>query len=60
MQENNRTLITIITESSLETTLSRELEKIGVHGYTITDARGKEEEARARLIGMQTVISASR
>ncbi|MCP5205799.1 MAG: transcriptional regulator [Hahellaceae bacterium] len=41
MQENNRTLITIITESSLETTLSRELEKIGVHGYTITDARGK-------------------
>ncbi len=41
MQANNRTLITIITESSLESLLSRELDKIGVHGYTITDARGK-------------------
>lgn len=41
MQANNSTLITIVTESSLETHLSRELEAIGAHGYTITDARGK-------------------
>jgi nitrogen regulatory protein PII len=41
MQANTRTLITIITEASLETGLSRELDKVGVHGYTITDARGK-------------------
>ena len=41
MQANTRTLITIITEASLETRLSQELDKVGVHGYTITDARGK-------------------
>lgn len=41
MQTSNSTLITIVTESSLETLLSRELEAVGVHGYTITDARGK-------------------
>ncbi len=41
MQANTRTLITIITEASLETKLSRELDTVGVHGYTITDARGK-------------------
>ena len=41
MHANNRTLITIITESSLEAILSKEFDKIGVHGYTITDARGK-------------------
>lgn len=41
MEGGNRTVITIITESSLETKLSRELETLGVHGYTITDARGK-------------------
>lgn len=41
MQTNTRTLITIITEASLETKLSKELDAVGVHGYTITDARGK-------------------
>lgn len=41
MQANNSTLITIVTESSLETQLSREFETLGVQGYTITDARGK-------------------
>lgn len=41
MQPNNSTIITIVTESSLETQLSREFETLGVHGYTITDARGK-------------------
>jgi nitrogen regulatory protein PII len=41
MHSNNRILVTIITESSLETPLSRELEALGVQGYTINDARGR-------------------
>ncbi|RMA81279.1 P-II family nitrogen regulator [Umboniibacter marinipuniceus] len=41
MQANNKTLITIVTEASLENKLSKELDDFGVHGYTITDARGK-------------------
>jgi nitrogen regulatory protein PII len=36
-----RTLLTIITEASLEGRLLPELEKLGAKGYTITDARGK-------------------
>ncbi len=34
-------LITIITESVLEHTLVDDLEHLGAHGYTITNARGK-------------------
>lgn len=34
-------LITIITESVLEHTLVDDLERLGAHGYTITNARGK-------------------
>ncbi|MCW8193735.1 transcriptional regulator [Proteobacteria bacterium 005FR1] len=42
MNDNNtRTLLTIITEASLEGRLLPELEKLGAQGYTITDARGK-------------------
>ncbi|WP_298635195.1 transcriptional regulator [uncultured Umboniibacter sp.] len=41
MQATNRTLITIVTEASLENRLARELDEFGVHGYTIIDARGK-------------------
>ena len=36
-----RTLLTIITESALESILIKDLERLGVRGYTITDARGK-------------------
>tara|TARA_B110000977_G_C10888061_1_gene420262 strand:- start:288 stop:593 length:306 start_codon:yes stop_codon:yes gene_type:complete len=43
MHSNNSMLVTIVTESSLETQLSRELETLGVQGYTISDARGKGE-----------------
>ena len=42
-QKYNSMLVTIVTESSLEGQLSRELEGLGVQGYTITDARGKGE-----------------
>ena len=41
MQSHTRTLLTIITEAALESTLVRELERLHAHGYTITDARGK-------------------
>lgn len=41
MNESVKTLLTIITEASLENTLAREIEKLGAKGYTITEARGK-------------------
>ncbi|WP_198299222.1 P-II family nitrogen regulator [Luteimonas aestuarii] len=36
-----RKLLTIITEAALESVLIKDLERLGVRGYTITDARGK-------------------
>lgn len=36
-----RKLLTIITEAALETHLTRDLERLGAPGYTITNARGK-------------------
>ena len=36
-----RTLLTIITEAVVEPTLLRDLDRLGVRGYTISDARGK-------------------
>ncbi len=36
-----RKLLTIISEAALEETLIREIEALGAHGYTITEARGK-------------------
>lgn len=36
-----RTLFTVITEAVIEETLLRDLEKLGVHGYTVSDARGR-------------------
>jgi len=41
MQRYPRKLVTIITEAVIEKDLVLELEKLGVSGYTITDARGK-------------------
>lgn len=34
-------LLTVITEAALEATLIRTIERLGAHGYTIVDARGK-------------------
>ena len=34
-------MVTIVTEAALERALVAELESLGVHGFTITDARGK-------------------
>ncbi len=36
-----RTLLTIITETIVEPTLLRDLDRWGVRGYTVSDARGK-------------------
>ena len=36
-----RQLVTIITEAALESELTRQLERLGARGYTITEARGK-------------------
>lgn len=41
MQSHYRKLVTIITEAVLEKELLQELDRLGVLGYTITDARGK-------------------
>jgi nitrogen regulatory protein PII len=41
MNGSTRKLLTIITESALERTLVEEIERLGAHGFTITDARGK-------------------
>ncbi|WP_413895954.1 P-II family nitrogen regulator [Rhodoferax sp.] len=41
MEMTARKLLTIVTEAALEDTLVRDIEALGAHGYTITDARGK-------------------
>ncbi len=41
MNSSMRKLLTIITEAALESVLAKDLEHLGPHGYTITDARGK-------------------
>ncbi len=41
MATETRKLVTIITEASLERALTAEVEKLGAHGYTVADVRGK-------------------
>lgn len=41
MTKYTRKLLTIITEAALESVLTQDIERLGAHGYTITDARGK-------------------
>jgi len=41
MNANTRTLLTIVTESSLEHRLISDIENLGARGYTISDCRGK-------------------
>ena len=41
MDSSTRKLLTVITEAALESVLTKDLERLGVHGYTVTDARGK-------------------
>lgn len=41
MKHYDMKLITIVTESVLEHFLEEDLDRLGAHGYTIMDARGK-------------------
>jgi len=41
MSGTKRTLLTIITESALESVLVDEIKRLGATGYTITDVRGE-------------------
>lgn len=46
MPNESRTLLTIVTESVLETPLCNDLKTLGATGYTITDARGRGSRGR--------------
>lgn len=41
MHTERRKLLTIVTEAPLEQRMIGDLERLGAHGHTITDARGK-------------------
>lgn len=41
IRTEKRVLLTVITEATIEQTLLRDLERLGVRGYTVTDARGR-------------------
>ncbi|MBT9461002.1 MAG: transcriptional regulator, partial [Rugosibacter sp.] len=41
MSNEYRKLLTVITESAIERDLLADMERLGAHGYTVTDARGK-------------------
>ncbi len=41
MQTEIRKLLTIVCEGQLESRVVADVERLGAHGYTVTDARGK-------------------
>lgn len=41
LMTEKRTLLTVITEAAIEESLLRDLERLGVRGYTVSDARGR-------------------
>ncbi len=41
LHTERRTLLTVFCEASLEPLLVRDMDRLGVGGYTISDARGK-------------------
>lgn len=41
MATTRKTLLTLISEAALEQQLCKDILKLGAHGYTITDARGR-------------------
>lgn len=41
MNFHTRKLLTVVTEAAIEGPLVRDVERLGAHGYTVTDARGK-------------------
>lgn len=41
MALGHRKLLTVVTEAAIEHELTRQMERLGAHGYTVSDARGK-------------------
>lgn len=41
MKQTKAKLVTVYTEAALESRMIRDIDKLGAHGYTITNARGK-------------------
>jgi len=41
MSTEKRLMLTIVTESVIENALLADLDRLGVRGYTVTDARGR-------------------
>lgn len=41
MAPERRKVLTIVTEAALERELVKEIERLGAHGYTVADVRGK-------------------
>ena len=41
MQGTTRKLLTVICEARLESSLTADVMRLGAHGYTVTDARGR-------------------
>lgn len=41
MNGYTRTLLTIITESAIESLIVQDIERLGAHGYTVSDVGGK-------------------
>ncbi len=41
MHPERRKLLTIVAEAPIEQRIIKDIERLGAHGYTITDARGK-------------------
>lgn len=39
--ETRRKLLTIVTEGAIENLVVRDIDRLGAHGYTITEARGR-------------------
>lgn len=54
MKTELHTLVTIVTEASLERRLIQDLENLGARGWTVSDARGKGAEGE-REPGWDTV-----
>ena len=44
LADSHRKLVTVITEANLQRDLIRELDALGVAGYTVTDARGRGDK----------------
>ncbi len=46
MNPEENTLLTIVAEAALERSLTADLDRLGVSGYTILDARGRGRRGR--------------